>query len=227
MQWIHDYQLFLFDFDGLLVNTEEIHFKAYKNACAEYGFDLSWDFDRYCKAAHYSAEGLKEQIYGEFPGLRQKEPNWDVVYAKKKQALIELFREGAVQLMPGAKRLLEALHDAGIKRCVVTHSADDLVKEVRIHNPILETIPYWVTRHDYSHPKPHPECYRIAIDRYSIDSDNVIGFEDTARGLTALMETRAKPVLISKMKFPEITSFVKYGVVYYPSLDAIPNEKIG
>ena len=227
MQWIHDYQLFLFDFDGLLVNTEEIHFKAYKRACAEYGYELSWDFDRYCQAAHFSAEGLREQIYGEFPGLRQMEPNWDVIYAKKKQALIDLYREGAIHMMPGAERLLKALDEAGIKRCVVTHSADDLVNEVRLHHPILNTIPYWITRHDYTHPKPHPECYRTAISRYAEDRDHIIGFEDSARGLKALMETRAKPVLISHIKFAEIATFVKYGVAYYNSLDDIPANKIG
>ena len=33
MDWIKKYQLFLFDFDGLLVNTEEMHFLAYKQMC--------------------------------------------------------------------------------------------------------------------------------------------------------------------------------------------------
>ena len=31
MRWISEYQLFLFDLDGLLVNTEELHYQAYKN----------------------------------------------------------------------------------------------------------------------------------------------------------------------------------------------------
>ena len=122
MHWLHDFQLFLFDFDGLLVNTEEIHFQAYKNMCEKYGFNLNWSFDRYCRAAHYRAEGLKEEIYQAIPELYQAEPRWEVLYSYKKKQVIHLLESGAIQLMPGVYDLLQTLQDSEVKRCVVTHS---------------------------------------------------------------------------------------------------------
>src|ERR1700722_3484515 len=101
MQWIHQYQLFLFDFDGLLVNTEEIHYLAYKKMFSDRGIHLNWSFSRYCQAAHYQAEGLRDQVYAEFPQLHVMEPDWKVLYAEKKRAVLALINEGAVQLMPG------------------------------------------------------------------------------------------------------------------------------
>lgn len=221
MDWIHNYQLFLFDFDGLLVNTEELHYFAYKKMCSARGFNLDWNFNRYCQAAHYDATGLRDQIYNYLPELQTQEPNWDILYAEKKQAILDLIAEGAVHLMPGVEKLLKALQDADIKRCVVTHSPDSLINAVRKQNPLLDSIPNWITREHYSHPKPHSECYLTAIERFAKPEDRVIGFEDTPRGLQALLGTRAKAVLICRAQYPEIPEYIAKGALHYPSLENI------
>jgi len=221
MRWITDYQLFLFDFDGLLVNTEEIHFMAYQRMCQGRGFTLPWDFNRYCKSAHYSSDALKNDIYALFPDLQRQEPSWDVLYAEKKQAMLDLLHEGAVHLMPGVEQLLTELQKANIKRCVVTHSPSDLVAIARHKNPILNSIPNWITRKDYTHPKPHSECYIKAIELLGEAGDQVIGFEDTPRGLQALMGTKAKAVLVCRADYPEIAEFKAKGVKHFLSLDEV------
>lgn len=226
MHWIQDYQLFLFDFDGLLVNTEEIHYLAYKRMCAQRGVNFDWDFESYCRVAHYSATGLKEKMYKQYPKLFEQEPSWNVLYSEKKQAIIDLIKEGAVRLMPGAESLLLALHDANIPRCVVTHSPDELVSVIREQNPVLNTIPSWFTREHYAQPKPHPESYLKAIETLAAPEDKVIGFEDTPRGLTALMGTRATPVLICEINYPEIPDFVAQGVFHFPTLDSLPKDRL-
>lgn len=218
LQWIHNYQLFLFDFDGLLVNTEEMHYLAYKKMCSARGIALDWDFNRYCQAAHYDALALRDQIYSYFPQLKIQEPNWNVLYAEKKKAIVELLQNDAVHLMPGVETLLHALHLAGIPRCVVTHSPNEIIHVVRKKNPILNTIPHWITREHYSHPKPNPECYLKAIEQFAAPKDKIIGFEDTPRGLRALMGTRAQPVLICQAHYPEIPEFIKAGAIHAPQL---------
>lgn len=224
MRWIHEYQLFLFDFDGLLVNSEELHYMAYKRMLAARGVVFDWDFNQYCQVAHYYSDGLRVRIYEQYPELKVQEPSWEVLYAEKKQAIFDLLNEGAVQLMPGVHRLLEALSDAQINRCVVTHSPDELVAIVRRKHPILDTIPHWITREHYSKPKPDPECYLKAVEIHAASQDKVIGFEDTPRGLRALMATRAKPVLICEAAYPEIPGFVSQGVLHFPTFASIPDD---
>ena len=135
MQWIEDYQLFLFDLDGLLVNTEEIHFTAYKKMCEARGYKLPWDFARYCQEAHYDSEKLKNSLYADLPALHREEPNWDVLYSEKKKEMMALLNGGAVHMMPGAERLLRALAVADIPRCVVTHSPDEQIQIIKRRNP--------------------------------------------------------------------------------------------
>lgn len=219
MRWINDYQLFLFDFDGLLVNTEQIHFQAYQSMCEKYGFKLDWTFERYCLAAHYKAEGLREQIYACLPQLYDKEPHWDVLYAYKKEKVIDLLQSGLVQLMPGVERFLDILKQKQAKCCVVTHSPNALVSVLRKQIPILNTIPYWITREDYTYPKPSPEGYQMAINQFSSPHDKIIGFEDTPRGIEALLQTRATPILISSVLYQNIPKQVECHTSFETGLD--------
>lgn len=202
MEWLQQYQLVLLDLDGLLVNTEELHYQAYQIMCARRGHQLKLSFRDYCGIAHRSAEGLEAMVYTQFPALREIAPQWSTLYAEKKQAYIELLQQGAVQLMPGVQTFLETLERYGIKRCVVTHSACDLADRIRQHHPVLNTIPYWFTRESYTHPKPHPDGYQRAIAGLGKPGDRVIGFEDTPRGLEALGGTEATRVLICAKDYP-------------------------
>jgi len=71
MEWIYNYQLFLFDFDGLLVETEHLHYQVYLDICAQRGCELLWIFDRFSEAAHHPPFALRDQIYAEFPKLHR------------------------------------------------------------------------------------------------------------------------------------------------------------
>lgn len=220
MQWIHNYQLFLFDFDGVLVNTEELHYRAYQKMCADRGFSLEWPWKTYIRAAMFESTGLKEGVYRALPALYAQEPNWDVLYAEKKQAYADLLRRREVKLMPGVESLLQALEEAKIKRCVVTHSALEQIEIISSYLPALKSIPNWITREDYSQPKPHPECYQKAVAIHALPNDKVIGFEDSPRGLKALLGSSAEGVLLSSsFTQDEIKSFVDRPFTLVPSFE--------
>lgn len=221
MQWIFDYQLFLFDLDGLLVDTEGCHYKAYVTMCARRGFTLPWDFATYFTIAQKHADAPRDYIYEALPGLKQQEPNWSVLYAEKKAILQEILTQDPIPLLPGVENLLRALEKAQIKRCVVTHSAKDLVAILRKKNPILDTIPHWFTRDDYDKPKPAPDGYLKAINVLAQKNDTIIGFEDSQRGMEALIQTSAKPVLVNSID-PEVrTHFADLGVVTCTSFETL------
>jgi HAD superfamily hydrolase (TIGR01509 family) len=221
MEWIHQFQFFLFDMDGLLVNTEELHFLAYKKMCLDRGFVLDWSFARYCQAAHYSSDALRDQIYAHLPSLYTQEPNWNVLYAEKRQNMLHSLQEGAVQLMPGVSELLTTLKQAAVPCCVVTHSPSLLVSTIRIQQPLLDSIPFWVTREDYGLAKPHPEGYLKAIQKYIKKGERIVGFEDTPRGMQALMQTPVQAVMVSQIHYPETAGFVEQGALHFPTFSSI------
>lgn len=219
MDWIYKFDLFLFDFDGLLVNTEELHFEAYKRMLKARGANLSWDFSRFCLSAHYSATKLQEDIIEDNPSL--KEISWQTLYDEKKSYYMQLLAEGKVQLMQGVETLLRNLEQASIKRCVVTNSPKEQIDAIKAQHKELQSIPFWVTREHYTHPKPHPECYQKAITLYAKEEDAIIGFEDTPRGLAALACTKARPILVCHKGHPGVQDALKLGVSHFESFNDI------
>jgi beta-phosphoglucomutase len=199
MHWIHDFQLFLFDFDGLLVNTEHIHYQAYVDVLAREGHALKLSFGDFFKLAHLNSNAWKEALYADIPTLS---PAWEKLYEQKKRVYLELLLKEPIVLMPGVEKLLIALKEANIRRCVVTHSGLKAVQRIQSKIPLLSTLPHWITREDYDQPKPDPECYLKAIRQYGKPNDRIIGFEDSLRGLRALKQTSATSVLICPKLHP-------------------------
>lgn len=221
MDWIKKYDAFLFDFDGLLVNTEEMHYNAYKKMMLDRNVPLTWDFNRYCSAAHYDATAFRDQITEEYPELFNAEPNWDIMYKEKQKAVLDQVEAGQTELMPGVEKLLLALQAADKPRAVVTHSPLKLIEMIKSQNPVLQTIPLWITREQYSKPKPDPECYHYAISLMNKPGYKFIGFEDTPRGITALSQTEAQAVIICKANYPELPLFIEKGIKHFTSFETI------
>jgi beta-phosphoglucomutase len=222
MKWIQEYDLFLFDFDGLLVNTEHLHFQAYQAMCRWRGVELTWDFEQYCAIAHADAKGLNREIYAQYPALVAQEPRWEVLYAEKKAAYFQILSEGGMKLMPGVEGLLIELERHGIRRCVATNSFREQTETIKKELPVLQTIPVWITREDYSQPKPAPDAYLAALKRLSQPGDRVIGFEDTMRGWRALQAAGVKGVIVSSCLNEEFQKeFDDNNVLSFPSFEVM------
>jgi beta-phosphoglucomutase len=221
MHWIRRFQLFLFDFDGLLVNTEHLHYQAYVNALAARGLKLPLNYADFLALAHLSASAWKDAVLAQIPSLS----DFDSLYKEKKQAYLQLLQTSSVELMPGVEELLYALEKENIRRCVVTHSILEHVKPLKDRSPVLQTIPNWMTRECYEKPKPDPECYLKAIDLYGKLEDRIIGFEDSVRGFTALKATPALAVLVCAKNHPLLPVALEKGGLHFENLSDISDKE--
>jgi HAD superfamily hydrolase (TIGR01509 family) len=199
MDWLDSFDFFFFDFDGLLVNTEELHWRAYEEMCTLYGCNLGWDFATYCTYGHHSTEALRDAVYSALPALKAQESNWEALRQKKIAIYERLLSSKGVKLMAGAEEILSHIEDKDISSCVVTNSPNRHLELIKSQIPVLKKIPHWLGRNDYQIPKPHPEGYLKGIEKYASNAKRMIGFEDTVKGLRSLEQTSIFPVLISDL----------------------------
>lgn len=202
---LHDYKLWLFDLDGLLVDTEPLHLQAYKHVCEKYGHQLSWNLEQFIQVAHKSSSAIKEELYSLFPSLQ--DIAWEDFYKGKKQSYNEVVAETQVDLMPDVDLILELADQMGARTCVVTHSVNEHVQLIRQKQPILNRIKNWITKDDYERPKPDPQAYKKAINEHKLPHERAIGFEDSARGLMALMGSSALPILVTEHEYPQLNAY--------------------
>lgn len=220
MDWIQDYQLFLFDLDGLLVNTERMHYAAYIEVCRKYGFELKWDFPRFCLEAHGKAMGIWDGLSREFPRLFEFGSK-EKLYEEKKHIYIDLLQSYPLEFMDGAEALVTALSESNIPRAVVTNSPKAHIEIIKKSLPLLQTIPLWITREDYIDPKPAPDGYLKAIGMLAKSGDRIIGFEDTLKGLKALIAAGVKGVLICPEDHAHVKECSSLGAQHFKTLSVM------
>lgn len=197
---LQKHDLFLLDFDGLLVDTEPLHFKAYKNVAASFGDTLSWDLSHYCAVAQVSSPHLRATIESECPNLAKI--GWEKVYEAKKSAYLDLLQSAKLKMMPGAEKFLAFLSLNNLNHCVVTHSPKEQIDAIIAHLPNLNQIPHWFTREDYENPKPAPDGYLTALQK--LHATRPLGFEDSIRGLQSLLSANIPAVLIRPPYYPPV-----------------------
>ncbi len=221
MDLVESHDLFMFDLDGLLVNTEELHYLSYKRMLLKHGFHLTWDFETYFSIAQKDSDAVKHQILQLFPDVLKFVTGWKDLYNQKKALLVEVLKENPVSLLPGVANFLQLLKEKEKKMCVVTHSTKEVVEVLRHKIPELETIPFWFCREDYTNPKPSPDGYLKAIEVLASETCRVIGFEDSYRGIQALIQTRALPVLINGFDHTMREQFQKDGILTFQSFHEV------
>lgn len=221
MQWIKQYQFFLFDFDGVLVDTEPLHYEAYALMCRKRGIPWTWSYEQYCIEAHGEAQSIKNALLRECPDLFGQGLSWELLAAEKKEVYTEFLSSRSLTLMPGVKDVLHALDRNNCPRCVVTNSSREDVEKIKKVLPALQSIPYWITRNDYALPKPSPEGYRKAIAHYALPEWKMIGFEDSYKGFKALSQTPAHPVLLCPATRDYISACLAMGGEHFESFGEI------
>lgn len=215
MSWILEYSPIFFDFDGLLVNTEHLHYQAYQRMMEGNGAGFPWDFPTFASVAHKNSHGLRELITSHTPSLVQTK-SWDTLYDEKKGEYAKLLEMGDLDLMPGAQAILETVQMAEIPHAVVTNSTHAQTEKIRQKIPVLNKIPHWITREDYENSKPAPDAYLKAIEVLG-KSEKMLGFEDALRGIRALEGASITPVLICPPDHPQMAEISKNSMHYYPS----------
>jgi D-arabinose 5-phosphate isomerase GutQ/beta-phosphoglucomutase-like phosphatase (HAD superfamily)/choline kinase len=194
-----NYDLYLFDLDGTLINTETLHQDAYNQAFKYYNIDINLTNNDYCKYAHLNEVSMKNFVLS-----IDKNINYTQVYSKKKELYINMLNNN-LKYITGADLFLQKLFHNNKKTCIVTHSDNETLDIIMSKLPLLKQVSYIVTRDICINKKPHPECYLRCINKFK-SCKNIIGFEDSYKGYLALsrLDINITRVFIGSNNYPLI-----------------------
>lgn len=179
----------IFDVDGTLAETEEIHRTAFERAFAEDGLPWRWSVDLYRELLRVT--GGKERIRawlamdGVAPAL--DEARIARLHARKNEIYGEIVRAGGCALRPGVAALVRAARAAGLRLAIATTTSRPNVEallaatfpgEPDLFDPI-------VAGEDVAAKKPAPDAYVLALAELALPADACLVFEDSTNGLTA------------------------------------------
>lgn len=179
----------LFDMDGVIVDSEPLHFEAHKKALEHFGIEMT--LEDYIK--HGVASG-DDHIYEKMSEKSGKTIDKKEISAIKKQFYREIFDEKG-KLIPG---ILEALQDfsKGYKLALVSSGTMNAIEYVLEKLNIKNYFSLIVCGEDVERVKPFPDLYLKAIELLNIKRENCIAIEDSATGISAAKEAGLKCIAI-------------------------------
>ncbi len=191
----------IFDMDGTLANTEEIHRLAFNAAFEEFSLPINWSVDIYTELL--SVSGGKERI---FRFLNDSEIQIDknlrefaiCVHQRKSEIYREMLVEGKLQLRNGVKRLINEAHRKKIRMGIATSSSKANVETLLLttlgdKSPVyFESI---VCCDLIGDQKPSPAVYQYALAELGVAPENCVAIEDTCNGNEAAKAAGLKTVI--------------------------------
>ncbi|HEY4641423.1 MAG TPA: HAD family hydrolase [Thermoanaerobaculia bacterium] len=171
-------QALLFDIDGTLIDTNDLHVRCWIEAFAHFGKQFERDVIR-----HQIGKGGDLLV----PDLlNAKEMRTFGEELKKYRS--KLYKDEYMpQAKPfdGAKRALETLHARGIRIALASSSNED---EVEYYTQLLgveNLLAGSTSKKDAAHSKPSPEIFRAALERTGADEAKTFAVGDTPYDILA------------------------------------------
>ena len=183
----------LFDVDGTLSETEEIHRRSFNQAFGVHGLPWHWNRVDYRKLLDVS--GGKERIrfyLSARPDDLLLIGNLDEfvrsVHATKTDIYTQLVEDGAAELRPGIRELIDQTTRLGIRRAIATTTSLPNVEALlgaaygRDGMALFETI---CAGDSVPNKKPAPDVYLATLEEMKLRPDECIAIEDSRNGLVA------------------------------------------
>eukprot|EP00871_Galdieria_phlegrea_P002813 jgi/Galph1/3532/GphlegSOOS_G2203.1 len=232
----------IFDCDGVLVDSEEIHRICYNKSFKLHGTGVEWSEDLYEKLQN-SIGGGKEKIYWYFQtfgwpeNLRNEMERklWVVqlqrltfLSVKDKTILyLNTLKSGQISLRPGIGRIIDEAYQQGWTLCVCSAAnarAVNLVMECILQER-AKKFSFILAGDIVSRKKPDPQIYLLAKEKLRLPADSCIVIEDSQIGLQAALAAGLRCV-ITPTKYTKSQNFDGAAAVYYSLEDGFRLEQL-
>lgn len=179
-------QALIFDVDGTLAETEELHREAFNQTFNE--FDLAWHWDQERYHTLLKVTGGKERMLAHAASLGIDDFDPLPLHKRKTTLYNEMLSQGAIALRPGVEALIRKAKEKSLRLAIATTTSRENV-ETLIRVTLGGDPHHWFeaicTGEDVAIKKPDPEVYQIALARLALTARGAIAFEDTKNGVLA------------------------------------------
>lgn len=176
---------YLFDLDGLLINSEELYFQANCLYFSRFGFEFTKELHR---------EGTGKKFAEWIKTITNIDIDGETLLAERNEIYFEIAKT-KLHLMPGARETLEYAKARG-KVGMVTSSNKDYVDTVFGLINMDAYFDILVTGEQVMNGKPSPDGYLVAAELLSVNPTTCIVFEDAPNGVEAGKKAGMKVVAV-------------------------------
>ena len=187
----------LFDMDGLVLDTEKLYTRFWKEAANELGYPMTYEQALGMRSLNRNLGQAKLEAYFG-PG---------VSYSRIRQRRVLLMdahiEKYGIDAKPGIRELLSFLKENGIL-CAITSSAP--METIRRHlaaHDLLEQFDRLCSGHDMPNGKPAPDIYLHGAAALGLKPEECLALEDSPTGILSAYRAKCLPVMVPDLDQPE------------------------
>jgi HAD superfamily hydrolase (TIGR01509 family) len=168
----------IFDFDGLIVDSESPGFRAWSEIYDSHGCSLP--FEKYSACIGTIGGFDLHRYLEEQAGISLDRGELETACNTRWRELMK-----DQPLLPGIEATVDEAKARGVKLAVASSSTRLWVTRNLEKFGLLDRFDAICTRDDVSVPKPDPALYLLALERLGVKPDEAIAFEDSPNGILA------------------------------------------
>lgn len=172
---------FIFDLDGVIVDTAKYHFMAWKKLANDLGFDFTEEQNEQLKGVSRVDSLKKILTWGQ---MELAEDEFNRQMALKNENYLSYVEEmDKNEILPGVPKILDYLIQNNIPFALgsASKNARNILKKIDLY----ERFDAIVDGTDVSKAKPDPEVFLMAAEKLNTNPENCIVFEDSVAGVQA------------------------------------------
>jgi HAD superfamily hydrolase (TIGR01509 family) len=176
----------IFDVDGTLAETEELHRQAFNETFASHGLGWCWTRDDYHRLL--TTTGGKERIARYVTEMGGSPSDLDIpaLHFAKTARYTDLMAQGNLPLRAGVQALIDEARAADLKLAIATTTSRANVEALCLvtYGVAADLLfPVIASGDEVAAKKPAPDVYQLALDRLGLPAARAIALEDSANGL--------------------------------------------
>lgn len=169
----------IFDFDGLILDTEEPIFLAWQEIYQEFGCELKFD----TWAAIIGTAAYAFNPITNLENLVEQELPREEIHQRQRQREMELISERSIE--PGVVGYLRDAKKMGLKIGLASSSTCQWVTDHLSRLGLLDYFDCIMASDDVERTKPDPELYLGVMKELEVSADQAVVFEDSPNGILA------------------------------------------
>ena len=186
----------LFDMDGLVLDSEKLYSRFWREACLFYGHEMSYEQSLKMRALNRQlGEAMLKSFFG---------PDTDYVTIRTKRIeLMDAFiEENGVELKPGILELMAHLEEKKIPAAIASSSPLPRIRSHLSRHGLDVRFAALCSGHEVEKGKPEPDIYRYAAKCLGLRPEECMALEDAPSGITSAYRAGCLTVMVPDQDQP-------------------------
>jgi HAD superfamily hydrolase (TIGR01509 family) len=218
-------ELVIFDLDGVLIDSKELHFEALNEALREIGHE----FEISHREHSTKYDGLSTRKKLEMLNTEKGFPveHFETVWKRKQEITVRML--GEIKRDQELVSFMEFLQSKRIKLAVASNSVRNTIDIVLANLGIAQYFSLILSNEDVESSKPHPEIYWKTMMYFRVVPDATVIFEDSYVGRLAAQRSGAKLIPIENRKdltWPKVRQVESNSTTLFPVTTPWKSDKL-